>query len=390
MRKNIFIVLIIIFSFAIQSNGQSISGIVKDIKTEELIPFSAIAIEGTTIGTITDYDGKFDIEIPENQKNGTIIISCLGYKQKKISVKKHLNKKIHIIKLASEMNKIEEVLVEQKSLIAYTIIKKASSKISENYISTPYNYDIYYSCKQKKSGNKELKREAIVKLFDKKGYFRSNSYNTFKEIKYDFEKSKRNFEIRNLSDGNTNIDELLKYDIARNTQNILDAERVNDFEINIEKETVYKKDSVWIIKYKCLKPALLNTGDYYTDSYEGEIIINRENYAILYNETKVKSRKHSVLGSNIYIKKDNKSVNKTVNYSFKCEYVKNENKYSLSKIELNSDFKTSDKNKSTKSVSVNSSINILKVRINNLEKITARNYFENLVYDADFWRNNKF
>lgn len=62
------------------SEEKKVSGIVLDERGEPLIGAS-IVVEGTTIGTITDIDGKYELTIPPN---GKIIASYVGCQSKEI------------------------------------------------------------------------------------------------------------------------------------------------------------------------------------------------------------------------------------------------------------------------------------------------------------------
>ena len=56
----------------------SISGKVVDESNEPLIGVT-VSIQGTTVGTITDIDGKYALNVPAGQENGTVVFSFIGY-----------------------------------------------------------------------------------------------------------------------------------------------------------------------------------------------------------------------------------------------------------------------------------------------------------------------
>ncbi|MBK5722587.1 SusC/RagA family TonB-linked outer membrane protein [Dysgonomonas sp. Marseille-P4677] len=65
-----------------QDGGKTVSGQIKDIQGEPLIGVS-ISVKGTTIGTLSDIDGKFSLKTKEGQ---TIVISLVGYASKEIVI----------------------------------------------------------------------------------------------------------------------------------------------------------------------------------------------------------------------------------------------------------------------------------------------------------------
>ncbi len=63
-----------------------------------------ILVEGTTVGTVTDFDGQFELTVPEGKKN--LVISYLGYKTATVPVKPTMK-----VTLETETQQIEEVVV---------------------------------------------------------------------------------------------------------------------------------------------------------------------------------------------------------------------------------------------------------------------------------------
>lgn len=83
---------------------KNISGIVYDDKGEPVIGAS-IVVQGTTNGTITDFNGNYMLsKVPESS---TIIVSYVGYKTKNLTAKENLSK----IVLAEDSKLIDEVVV---------------------------------------------------------------------------------------------------------------------------------------------------------------------------------------------------------------------------------------------------------------------------------------
>lgn len=66
-----------------QDGNRIISGIVQDAKSER-IPGVTVYVEGTTIGTVTNFDGEFQLELPAKSK--VLVASFVGYKTKRIDV----------------------------------------------------------------------------------------------------------------------------------------------------------------------------------------------------------------------------------------------------------------------------------------------------------------
>jgi TonB-linked SusC/RagA family outer membrane protein len=81
----ILVLLGIFFSFSTQLSAQtkSISGVVKDASGETIISASII-VKGTNIGTVTNFDGEFKLDVPAGAK--TLVVSYLGMQTKEVSI----------------------------------------------------------------------------------------------------------------------------------------------------------------------------------------------------------------------------------------------------------------------------------------------------------------
>ena len=99
-----------------QTNGK-LSGRVIDAKGEP-IPGANISVKGTTIGTITDMDGNFSIDVNPNQ---ILTISFIGYETKTIPVS---NQKTLNVVLQETVNQLDELVV-----VSYGTEKKGFDRI---------------------------------------------------------------------------------------------------------------------------------------------------------------------------------------------------------------------------------------------------------------------
>lgn len=63
-----------------------------------------VVVEGTTVGTVTDFDGQFELTVPEGKK--VLVISYLGYKTVTVNAKPNMK-----VTLEPESQQIQEVVV---------------------------------------------------------------------------------------------------------------------------------------------------------------------------------------------------------------------------------------------------------------------------------------
>ncbi|MBN2523647.1 MAG: carboxypeptidase-like regulatory domain-containing protein, partial [Bacteroidales bacterium] len=99
---------------------------VVDESTKKPIVFATVFKTGTSIGTVTNSDGEFELKIPGKSIEGTLSITHLGYKNKVISVKDITSKKA-AISLEQHAIPIEEVVIKDidpEELLRQAILKK--------------------------------------------------------------------------------------------------------------------------------------------------------------------------------------------------------------------------------------------------------------------------
>ncbi|HSF56369.1 MAG TPA: SusC/RagA family TonB-linked outer membrane protein [Algoriphagus sp.] len=82
-----------------------VSGVVRD-ENQLGLPGANIVIKGTTVGTVTDIDGKFSIQVPSS--NSILVISYLGYLSQEVTVG---GRSDFQIQLAVDIDQLEEVVV---------------------------------------------------------------------------------------------------------------------------------------------------------------------------------------------------------------------------------------------------------------------------------------
>ncbi len=374
---------------AMPENTIIISGSVVDKKTQEPIPYVNIGVLGAYMGTITNMEGEFELKIPIDVVAEKIQISAVGYEMIVLNIKEYAGKKDLVFELMPKDYSIGEVEIQAKSLFFIQAIKKAVRRIENNYLQSAFNYEAYY--KSRIFENNELKRnrEIAVLIYDKKGYKRGNAYRVYKQQAYKFLQVRRNFELNRLTDGSTQLDDLLEMDIVRRRGNVLDTNYLDLYTLELEKITEYDGDSVWVISYECNQPSLSNTGDYYAKSHKGKIYINRKDYAVVKNQTQVTASNYSPNGRSFYINpKKQKWKPLEIKYDFTVIYKKQKNHYYLSYINYNRFHKLS--NKATAEVKhENTKIEMMvnKIKSTNPEVVRKRAYYENTPYNEAFWKN---
>ena len=98
---NKFLVFFLFLTFSLSAQ---IRGVVKDSITGEPIPFVNIWVENETVGTTSESNGSFSLDIKDEK---VLVFSALGYEVKKAS------SKTDIILLKPKVFELKEVVIEQ-------------------------------------------------------------------------------------------------------------------------------------------------------------------------------------------------------------------------------------------------------------------------------------
>ncbi|WP_281613762.1 TonB-dependent receptor [Flammeovirga sp. SubArs3] len=124
----------LIFGANVIAQERTVSGVVKGASDGMPLPGVNVSIEGTTIGTITDFDGKYSLNIKDEKTS--IIFSFIGYKSQTVVVGTQgtIN-----VTLEDDLEELEEVIVvgygvQKKSVVTGAIASVKSDEITETPI----------------------------------------------------------------------------------------------------------------------------------------------------------------------------------------------------------------------------------------------------------------
>ena len=175
MKKNIFIILLLIFETitAFSQTGIVITNKVVDEKSKEPLVFAHIFIKKLSTGTFTDENGYFTLTIPKSSINDTITVSFIGYETLNIKISKIKNENIL---LTPKINMLEEVAIVA-SYNPKKILKKVHKNLKKNYpLNTPFCAKTFFREYYKKDSSTVHMFEASITL-KTKGIKKNHIYN---------------------------------------------------------------------------------------------------------------------------------------------------------------------------------------------------------------------
>lgn len=384
MNKKVLSLVVLLLGLMVAGKAQddsriTIKGIITDVSTAEPIPFANLGVIGTLAGVASDMNGEFELILPESYAGKVLRVSVVGYSPYDIKVADAAAVPELKIELQPVTYTIQQVNVNAQSLVYRKMLKQAVENISRNYLMKPYNYQGYFQHQVNSGDARVFSKEAIVMLYDARGYERSDVEKAYKQLRYRYDEVRRSEEPKSVLDGLTYFDDILTADIVRHTRNVLDIANARDYRLSNKGKLMFEGDSVQVIGYEVANPSLSTTGSADVKKYSGEIYINLRDYAILKNVMHISATDYSTLGRNLIpveeYKKGNTEMTITTNYK------KMENRYSLSGITISWH--------PAESATVKGKMQYVVTRVNaqTPEAIEGRMYYENIKTSPKFWDN---
>lgn len=382
MNKKVLSLLILLFSCVMAIHAQNdgkiiIKGTVVDQVTNEPLPFANMGLLGTVAGTASDIDGQFELIVPDKYATHVLKISVVGYAPYEMKVYEAKDK---ILKIALKPISfgIKEVEVYTQGLMYKKLLREVVANISKNYIAKPYNYTGYFKYGVTVNSEKEKMKEAIVNVYDAKGYERSDVATVFKDMNYTFNQVRRSEPAQSAFDGLNHFDDVLTADIIRNTRNILDIINADEYKLKNKGIVLYEGDSIRVLAYEVAKPSLSITGNVSVTKFNGEIFINLNDKAVIKNVMHITSKDFNILGRNLVA--INETPKNSILMTISTNYKKMKSVYFLSGVTIEYKYKAG-----AEEIKGEVQYVTTKVNMTNPTPINGRMYYEDLKTDANFW-----
>jgi hypothetical protein len=125
--------IVILTLLVIPTYGQVINGKVIDSSNSKPLVYVNIGVVGTPIGTITDENGNFSIDVTGQPLNANVRFSMIAYKPKTFTIEA-LSKKDNTVKLIPDTMHLKEVVVRPSGKI------KDVGSIIANYTEDVYGW----------------------------------------------------------------------------------------------------------------------------------------------------------------------------------------------------------------------------------------------------------
>ncbi len=249
-----------------QSNP-GIIGKVIDERTGEPIQFANVFLAHKSLGTVSNIDGKFNLNLRSSDLSDTLCVSYLGYQNQKIPLS-IIDSSFITIKLSQEDHKIKEVWV--KPVKPLELIEEAIESIPKNYDNHPSILTAFFRESSRQNDEYIALSEAILSVY-KESYVssRNDQIKILKGRKGTNVKSQEyiNYIVQGGLYNNFKLD-IVKYGVS-----FFDKDNFNFYDYKLEKISRYRGVPVYVIRF--------DQKDLHFPLYKGRIYIDKESYAVV-------------------------------------------------------------------------------------------------------------
>lgn len=182
MKKFLTFILIFTLSSNIYCQGEQVVGEVRSFENNEPLPFVSIGIVNKTVGTVSNENGLFKLELNEKiTSKDTVIFSFIGFKTEKYLVSE-LSNQNKVILLQPQNTILDEVVVSTNK------IKLKSKKIGRSAKGLGLTHSIFYSNYEKDVDDRLSKEKGMKFNIRKNCYIQDLNFNItsndFKSLKF--------------------------------------------------------------------------------------------------------------------------------------------------------------------------------------------------------------
>ncbi|MFO7851288.1 MAG: carboxypeptidase-like regulatory domain-containing protein [Bacteroidota bacterium] len=246
-----------------------LSGEVTDAASGDPLPYATIGVMSKGKGTVSNYEGKYNLKLSKDFLDDTLVVSYLGFFSRRIPVKQAINSYFNI-SLTRMYVPIPEVIIRNRDPLE--LIRNAKERIPENYGNNPAHMTAFYRESVSKKRKLLEYSEAVLELY--KSSYTATLFN-------DQVKIYKSRKINNLDQSDTltfklrsGLDGCLLLDGVKNTFDFLKEESFPDYNYRMTNIINIGDEAAFVIEFE-QKEGLDETA-----LPEGVIYINTQDYGI--------------------------------------------------------------------------------------------------------------
>lgn len=246
----------------------TVSGIVKDSKTKDVISFASISIPNTNIGTVSNSEGEFTLKIPRTMNAQEFEIRHIGYANSTFKIQEANGKPLQCF-VEPHVLSLQEVVVRPES--PDMLVRMAINNVRNNYAIDPSMMKAFYRETIKQRRDYLSISEAVVDIY-KTGYtsYENDRVKIFKGRKGTNIKKADTLLVK-LQGGPTVA---LLLDIVKNPDYLFSPEAILDYKYELSGVVNIDNKLNYIITF-----APVNNSQPYP-LFNGKLYINQETLAL--------------------------------------------------------------------------------------------------------------
>ncbi len=246
-----------------------IRGIILESRSGKPLPFATITLFGTSLGTITNHEGRFSFKIPANLADPMLVISNMGYRKLFLPVRYPIRDDL-TIHMDKEIIPLQEVIIRYHD--PHLLLSEAIGRIPENYPGDHSTMQAFYRESVKRNDHYMVYSEAILDVA-KSPYI---NYTSNDQVRI-----RKRRKIIDITAGDTVLIKLqsgiltaVNLDIIKNRPDFLSDEFPDLYDLEYTDMMSYGDKLVYVISFnqKSNVPGLLFNGRLYLD-YETLAIV---------------------------------------------------------------------------------------------------------------------
>lgn len=235
-----FLVLVTLF-LSLQLTAQTeLKSKIVDFATYAPIENASIYIENSTIGTVSNSDGKFVLVVPQRYVSDTLVISSIGYKSFRSAVA-DFDASMDVF-LEEDMASLDEVILiaETRPKTGNDIVLRAIEELPDNLPEQPYLQKGFLRHKERNTTEYKWLIESAITLYDS-----SYASGAKKNLKINVDETRKSYDLRDVDSlyaytaylkNKTNADKALRSKNLRRdtikTETLVEAIKWNDERVN--------------------------------------------------------------------------------------------------------------------------------------------------------------
>ncbi|RZT95447.1 carboxypeptidase-like protein [Ancylomarina subtilis] len=370
-----------------QLKTKKISGRIINKKNKKALAYANIGLRGKTVGTISNIDGEFLLNIQAEHFNDTLAISFIGFKNTEIPLAQISSDEI-TVELQEDYISLQEVVIRNTAPLA--LLKSAINNFGQNYPKKSSLLTAFYRESVSKNKNYMIYLESILDIY-KSSYQSGNRVDMAKV-----------FQSRKIYDSNRldtvslrlkgGVEGCLQLDIVKNKIDFLTPESLDFYYFQMDGISSFNDHPVYIIRFQP-KPNLKEL------LFEGTIYLDTRSLSIIRAEFSYPLKRINETKNQFIAQKSSKTKVRPLRIEYVVSYKNINGKYYLNHTKGNLKFKVKHKRKffsktfeTCFEMAVTQVDTINTERFKYKERLRPRTVMSKtrLPYDAGFWGSQNY